>query len=53
MVVVTHEINFAREAADRVVFMDQGFVVESGTPQHVLMAPQHARTRAFHLISMQ
>lgn len=47
MIVVTHEISFAREAADRVVFMDQGYVVESGTPQQVLMEPQQARTRSF------
>lgn len=47
MVVVTHEISFAREAADRVIFMDGGVVVEEGTPQQVLDAPQHERTRAF------
>jgi polar amino acid transport system ATP-binding protein len=47
MVVVTHEISFAREAADRVVFMDAGQVVEQGTPEQVIDNPQHERTRAF------
>jgi polar amino acid transport system ATP-binding protein len=47
MVVVTHEMGFAREVADRVVFMDDGMVVESGTPQEVLGNPRQARTRAF------
>ncbi|WP_281290877.1 amino acid ABC transporter ATP-binding protein [Pigmentiphaga aceris] len=47
MIVVTHEIGFAKEAADRVVFMDGGVVVEAGTPDEVLGNPQHARTRAF------
>jgi polar amino acid transport system ATP-binding protein len=47
MVVVTHEISFAREAADRVIFMDEGVVVEQGRPEQVIDAPQHERTRAF------
>ncbi|MGK5113749.1 MULTISPECIES: amino acid ABC transporter ATP-binding protein [unclassified Geodermatophilus] len=47
MVVVTHEIGFAREAADQVVFMDSGRIVEAGPPEQVLDAPQHERTRAF------
>ena len=47
MIVVTHEIGFAREAADTVVFMDDGIVVESGPPAEVLGAPRHERTRAF------
>jgi polar amino acid transport system ATP-binding protein len=47
MIVVTHEIGFAREAADRVVFMDGGVVVEQGDPQEVLGNPQHPRTRLF------
>jgi polar amino acid transport system ATP-binding protein len=47
MVVVTHEISFARQAADRVVFMDDGLVVEQGTPDQVIDNPQHDRTRAF------
>ena len=47
MIVVTHEIGFAREAADRVVFMDGGHVIEQGSPEDVLVKPQHARTQAF------
>lgn len=47
MIVVTHEIAFAREVADTVVFMDAGVVVESGPPEAVLDHPQHARTQAF------
>ncbi|WP_461019835.1 amino acid ABC transporter ATP-binding protein [Streptomyces daliensis] len=47
MIVVTHEIGFAREVADTVVFMDEGLVVERGTPAAVLDAPRHERTRAF------
>jgi polar amino acid transport system ATP-binding protein len=47
MVVVTHEIGFAREVADRVVFMDGGVVVEEGPPSQVLDAPREERTRAF------
>ncbi|WSM18587.1 amino acid ABC transporter ATP-binding protein [Streptomyces sp. NBC_01717] len=47
MVVVTHEIGFAREVADTAVFMDGGVVVESGTPRQVLGDPQQERTRAF------
>ncbi|MFE6847326.1 amino acid ABC transporter ATP-binding protein [Streptomyces sp. NPDC057686] len=47
MIVVTHEIDFAREVADTVVFMDAGAVVEQGPPAAVLDDPQHARTRAF------
>ncbi|MCW1408964.1 amino acid ABC transporter ATP-binding protein [Rhizobium sp. 1AS11] len=47
MIVVTHEIGFAREAADRVVFMDGGNVVEMGKPEDVIGNPQHSRTQAF------
>jgi polar amino acid transport system ATP-binding protein len=47
MIVVTHELGFAREVADRVVFMDQGAVVESGAPADLLVQPRHARTREF------
>ncbi len=47
MIVVTHEIGFARRVADQVVFMDDGRVVEQGPPGQVLDAPQHDRTRAF------
>ncbi len=47
MIVVTHEIGFAREVGDTAVFMDDGVVVESGVPREVLANPQHERTRAF------
>ncbi len=47
MVVVTHEIGFAREVADRVVFMDGGVIVEQGRPEDVLVNPKEERTRAF------
>ena len=47
MIVVTHEMGFAREVADSVVFMDEGVVVESGKPADVLSSPRHERTRAF------
>jgi polar amino acid transport system ATP-binding protein len=47
MIVVTHELGFAREVADRVVFMDQGRLIEQGPPAQVLSAPEHPRTRDF------
>lgn len=47
MIVVTHEIGFAKEVADRVVFMDDGLIVEQGTPQEVFDNPQQERTRSF------
>lgn len=47
MIVVTHEIGFAREVGDRLTFMDGGVVVESGDPREVLSNPQHARTKEF------
>jgi polar amino acid transport system ATP-binding protein len=47
MVVVTHEIGFAREVGDTLVFMDDGLVVEAGTPREVLANPRHPRTREF------
>ena len=47
MIVVTHEMGFAREVADRVVFMDAGVVVEEGTPSEVIDNPQHERTKTF------
>jgi ABC-type polar amino acid transport system ATPase subunit len=47
MVIVTHEIQFAGEVSDRVIFMDQGQIVEEGTPQSVLFSPQRNRTREF------
>ncbi|MFH8626151.1 amino acid ABC transporter ATP-binding protein [Streptomyces vietnamensis] len=47
MIVVTHEIGFAREVADTVVFMDEGRIVEQGSPAEVFDSPRHERTRAF------
>ena len=47
MVVVTHEIGFAREVADRVIFMDDGYIVEQGTPQEVILNPKEPRTIDF------
>jgi polar amino acid transport system ATP-binding protein len=47
MVVVTHEMGFAREVGDSLVFMDDGVVVEAGDPRRVLTDPQHPRTQAF------
>jgi len=47
MVVVTHEMGFAREVADRVIFMDHGAVVEQGTPEHFFKNPTHERTKLF------
>ncbi|MRH89941.1 ATP-binding cassette domain-containing protein [Nocardia sp. SYP-A9097] len=47
MIVVTHEMGFAREVADQLVFMDGGVVVEAGNPREVLANPQHDRTKAF------
>jgi glutamine transport system ATP-binding protein len=47
MVVVTHEMGFAREVGDRVLFMEQGYVVEQGTPQEIFERPKQERTKAF------
>ncbi len=47
MVVVTHEMGFAREVADRVIFMDAGKIVEEGTPEHFFTNPSHDRTKLF------
>jgi polar amino acid transport system ATP-binding protein len=47
MLVVTHEMNFARDIADRVLFFDQGDIVEQGTPEQIFLAPQQQRTRDF------
>jgi ABC-type polar amino acid transport system ATPase subunit len=47
MIVVTHEMGFAREVADTLVFMDDGVVVEAGPPREILSNPQHDRTKAF------
>ena len=53
MLVVTHEMSFAREVGDRVVFMDDGVIVEQGVPRDVLDNPQHERTRRFLRRSLQ
>ncbi|MGV9763637.1 amino acid ABC transporter ATP-binding protein [Micromonospora tulbaghiae] len=47
MVVVTHEMGFAREVGDHLVFMDDGLIIEQGPPREILAAPRHDRTRAF------
>ncbi|MDY6871859.1 MAG: amino acid ABC transporter ATP-binding protein [Actinomycetota bacterium] len=47
MLVVTHEMGFAREVADKLVFMDQGVIVEAGNPREMMVNPQHERTKAF------
>jgi polar amino acid transport system ATP-binding protein len=47
MMVVTHEMSFAREVADRVIFMDDGVIVEQGDPEHIIGAPLRERTRSF------
>ncbi len=47
MVVVTHEMGFAREVGDRVIFMDEGRIVEAGPPEHFFQAPEHDRTKLF------
>jgi ABC-type polar amino acid transport system ATPase subunit len=47
MIVVSHEMGFAREVADRMVMMDDGQIIETGTPEHFFSAPQHERTKSF------
>lgn len=47
MVVVTHEMGFAREVGDRVLFMEQGVIVEQGAPEQLFGSPSHERTREF------
>ncbi len=47
MLIVTHEMQFAEDISDRVIFMDHGQIVEEGPPHHIFRAPEHARTRAF------
>ncbi|HNT57375.1 MAG TPA: amino acid ABC transporter ATP-binding protein [Syntrophales bacterium] len=47
MIVVTHEMGFAREVADRVIFMDYGAIIEEGTPEHFFTEPKHERTKTF------
>ena len=47
MIVVTHEMDFAREVADRVIFMDKGYIVEEGTPKEIFETPKNDRTKEF------
>ena len=47
MIVVTHEMSFAREVADRVIFMDEGRILEEGSPEHFFKSPTHERTKQF------
>lgn len=47
MIVVTHEMSFAEDVADKVVFMDNGYIVEEGTPDKIFYKPEHERTRQF------
>jgi polar amino acid transport system ATP-binding protein len=47
MIVVTHEMGFARKAANRVAMMDDGLIIEEGTPDHFFEAPTHERTKQF------
>ncbi len=47
MLVITHEMGFARAAADRLVFLDEGLIVESGTPQEIFSSPKEERTKLF------
>ena len=47
MIVVTHEMQFAKEVADRVIFMEDGYIVEQGSPQQIFDNPQHERTKSF------
>ena len=47
MVIVTHEMNFAKDVSDEVIFMDNGVIAEMGTPEEVLVNPKNERTKAF------
>ncbi len=47
MIIVTHEMSFARDVSSQVIFMDDGLIVEQGTPQQVILAPQMERTKRF------
>ena len=47
MVIVTHEMNFAKDVSDEVIFMDNGVIAEHGTPEEVLVNPKNPRTQAF------
>ncbi len=53
MLIVTHEMAFARDAADRVIFMDEGLIVEDAQPQLIFEQPRHERTAAFLRRSMR
>jgi polar amino acid transport system ATP-binding protein len=46
-IIVTHEMGFAREISDRVMFMDEGLIAESGTPEEIFQTPQNNRTKEF------
>ena len=48
MVIVTHEMNFAKEVADRIIFMAEGIIVEQGTPEEIFRNPQNERTKKFY-----
>ena len=47
MIVVTHEMGFAKEVADRVIFLDDGIIIEEGTPEEIFDHPQHERLQIF------
>jgi polar amino acid transport system ATP-binding protein len=47
MVIVTHEMGFARDVADRIIFIDDGLIVEQGTPEEVMGNPKNVRTKSF------
>ena len=47
MIIVTHEMDFARDVADQIIFMDDGFIVEQGPPEQVIGNPREERTRQF------
>jgi len=47
MIIVTHEMNFARDISDKIIFMDQGFIIEEGTPKEIFLNPKEARTQQF------
>ena len=47
MIVVTHEMGFAKQVADRVIFMDGGEIIEEGSPEHFFECPSHERTKSF------
>ena len=47
MVIVTHEMSFARDVSNRVIFMENGYIVEDGTPEEVIVNPKNPRTKEF------